>query len=499
MQSRFIKVLSGDRVYSILKKLNLLDTKKYSTEDLIKIVDEGRVSHTISGSFIKARENILITVLLQRPHTEEVINTFEVECKEKEIFPKTDELTRLIKLDMNLTRLQIAGDKDKEVGKITTISPDALKHYIEGRRLHLRGEYRSSIEEMQKAVAIDSEFAMAYRSMTSSFGDMGEYHAAWNAIQKAFEFSYKTSDREYYLIAAAYYSLYEETFYNAIEAYKQVLSLYPEDATALDNLGWIYYLIEEWDKAEELFLRNIRNDGEGLISCWNLEATYEALGKYGEAHKVISELAVDFPSQHIFHSAHANLYLLEGEYDRALEEMEKAAALHAGIKQQLPLFKGDIHVLKGEFEAAEQEYGKYAEITSAYRYSMAPLLYAQGRFREATEHLKKWPGMEKLLLDLYLRMECSDEALALMESLWERAEKRDDKRTKIEFLHWQGLAYVQKKEINRAIEIAEELKPLIYFGMNRLGGGDQHKHTVVYVDRRYSPPDGPQPGGGRHR
>ncbi|GAF71395.1 unnamed protein product, partial [marine sediment metagenome] len=174
MQSKFINILSGDRIFSILKKLNLLEVKKYSTEDLVKVSNEGRVNHTISGSFIKAGENIIITLLLQKPHTGDVIRSTRVECRgEEEIAPKVDELTKQIKLDLNLSREQIAADIDREVGKITTSSPEAYKYYSEGRKHFENNDYRKSIELMEKAIAIDPEFAMAYRSIAATYYSMG--------------------------------------------------------------------------------------------------------------------------------------------------------------------------------------------------------------------------------------------------------------------------------------------------------------------------------------
>ena len=58
MQSKFLYVLTRDRVLSILERLNLDSTKSYRTEDLIKVADEGGVNHTVTGSFIKAGENL---------------------------------------------------------------------------------------------------------------------------------------------------------------------------------------------------------------------------------------------------------------------------------------------------------------------------------------------------------------------------------------------------------------------------------------------------------
>ena len=467
-QSRFLRVLSSERLFQILSELDQLQAPTFSAEVLQEVARRGGVRHILVGGYTRANGVFRISATLQDPATGELIGSESLEgTGEQSFYTMVDDLTRRVKENFQLSQAEIADDIDKEIESITTSSPDALKHYIEGRRLHLRGEYFRSIGEMQKAVAIDSEFAMAYRSVSSSFGNMGMQPAKRNAIEKAFELSYKASDRERYLIAAEYYRLSEKTYDKAIEAFNQVLSLYPADTTTLSNLGLTYYSIEEWDKAAELYLQNIQRGYEGWISHWNLAEAYATQGKYQEAHEAISERAAEFPDQSRFPEKHATLYLFEGKYDYALEELEKAAALDAQTMQQFPMFKGDIHVLKGEFDEAEQEYGTYPEGSGTYRVSMATLFLAQGRFREAAEILQTRPVMEDLLAGLYLRSERPDEALAVLENMWARAVQRDDVWEKTGVLHAQGLAFTQKGDFETALKKADELKSLIESGLNR--------------------------------
>ena len=110
--------------------------RKYSSEDIGKIAAQTRATHVLRGSFIKAGESFIITAGLQKPGTGESSSALRLEASnEKDIIVKVDELTRQVKEGLNLTPAQIASDIEKEAGKITTSSPEALKYYIEGRRL----------------------------------------------------------------------------------------------------------------------------------------------------------------------------------------------------------------------------------------------------------------------------------------------------------------------------------------------------------------------------
>jgi TolB-like protein len=65
-QSRFISLLSYDEVYGILLALGLKDVQKYSSADLARIARQGRATHTITGSILKAGDKIILTLVSSR-------------------------------------------------------------------------------------------------------------------------------------------------------------------------------------------------------------------------------------------------------------------------------------------------------------------------------------------------------------------------------------------------------------------------------------------------
>jgi len=256
-QSRYINVLSGDRIFSILKKLNLLEAEKYSSEDLIKVANRGRVNHILKGSYIKVGNSFVITVMLQRPETGEAVSSRKVECKgEEEIPQKVDELTKMIKMDLNLSREQIAGDIDKQVGKISTSSPS--------------GHYSQSIPIYKRAVAIDPEFALVYANMGIAYFWLGSQSKAREYLQKALDLSDRVSDRERYFVQGMSYEGSDKTHDKSIEAYNKLLELYPDDNIGNNQLGLVYSLIEEWDKAIEPLISCIQRKDEFIWPYLNL-------------------------------------------------------------------------------------------------------------------------------------------------------------------------------------------------------------------------------------
>ncbi|MFX0206261.1 MAG: protein kinase [Candidatus Hodarchaeota archaeon] len=484
IQSKFIKVLPGDRVYSILKKLNLLDARKYSTEDLIRMADEGRANHTISGSFIKAGDNIVVTVLLQKPHTGEIINSLKVECRgEEEIVAKVDELTRQIKRDLNLAQEQIASDIDLNVGKITTSSPEAYKYYSNGIKYNWRGDFRQSIQFMGRAVALDPEFASAYRVMAVAYGNLG-YSTEWRKyLQKAFELSDRVSERERYRIQADFYRMSEKTYDKAIEAYNKLLELYPEDHIGNNNLGVLYRRLEEWDKAIERFEVGIQIETDPRIEYSNQAGSYRAKGMYDRAREVLEDYLINFSDHASIHNNLALNHLCQGKYDLALVEVDKALSL--SLAYYYIRMKGDIYHCKGDLTKAENDYKELLEKEEQAahlwgRNKLGALYLLKGKFEDSREQHKKGADLAEKLsekewkggyhFDLaysYLKSGNPKQALDECNTAWSSFDEIEDLYSQRFTLHYKGLAYLEMGLLKEAQRAADELKVMIEEGLNK--------------------------------
>jgi len=264
LQSKYIHVLTGDRLFKILEDLDKLEAKSYSSDVLNQVAARGGVNHILQGNYAKAGDAFRINVMLQKATTGEIIASEGMEgIGEASLFSMVDELTRRIKTHFNLTEEEIAGDIDKLVGKITTSSPEAYKYYIEGKKLSYKAENRQALEFYKKAVAVDPEFASAYRAMSMMCFNLRLYADSGKYIIKAFKLIDKgrVSDREGLLIQINYYIASEKTIAKSFEAFNELLEIYPESRDndirgARNIIGMKYSGLEEWDKAIEQFEYN---------------------------------------------------------------------------------------------------------------------------------------------------------------------------------------------------------------------------------------------------
>ncbi len=472
-QSKFINVLDGNTIYSILKKLNLDEARKYTKEDLLKIANAGGATHTLSGSLMKAGQNILLTLSLQKPVTKEVLSPISFECRsEEDIISKVDEAAGRIKSDLDLSPEQIAGDVDKEVGKITTSSPQAYKLYLQGREFHNQGEYEQGIAVQEKAVALDPEFAMAYYRMAADYNESGNPEKAKLFLQKALELSDRVSERERYLIQGYFECMSDKTFPQAISTYTKLLELYPEDFLGNMSLANAYMFLDEWDKATELCEANRKRKDPNLEVYTMLAFCYESKGLYEKAREILEKYAHDFSDNKRLRQEVSLTYLLQGQYDLALAEVNKAFSLAPTDSANNVLF-GRIYLLKEDFIAAEKEFQK---IDSAE--DLADLYLLEGKFGKSRIQLERElkRSSSKASYESYyhnslgkLLLKTGDFTAALkeFEKAWSEAVEAEERSSEHRAALWlKGLTQVKMNSIQEAQKTADELKTLAEKGIH---------------------------------
>jgi tetratricopeptide (TPR) repeat protein len=475
-QSKYVKVLSSDRLFSILRKLDLLEARSYATEDLHEVALQGQASHLLQGALTKAGDNFRINIRIQDINTGELIGSETAEGKGQESFHlMVDELTPKIKANFEFNEEEIASDIDKDIGKIMTSSPEAYKYYVEGRKYHNPGQYNLELEFMEKAVAIDPEFAMAYRAIATVYRNYRNFPEAKKYIEKALEFSDRLPDRDRYLIEGDSYSV-DKNFEKAFEAYSKLLALYPDDYTGNNNVGVLYDEREDWDNAIKYY-ELAYNTEKGLIALTNLADSYDAKGLHDKTKELYLDYLQNVSSEPGIHWRLASNYIVGLEFDLALEEMDKAIALNPRYN------KNSIYFLKGDFDLFEKacldrlkEEDKRSHLGARRR--LVTLYRTQGKFEEAKKQVQltielaeeldilnpiKWFRLD--LSYIYLITGEQKKALREMNFAMDQIEERQNRDFRMWALLAKSMVLLKMESFNEAEKVALTLKSVIEEGI----------------------------------
>jgi serine/threonine protein kinase len=482
-QSKYIKVLRGDKLFNILSHLNQLEAKSYSSDVLKEVAARGNVNHILQGNYTKAGENFRINIILHDTNTDELISSESVEGRGQEsIFSMVDELTRKIKANFKLSQEQLASDFDKNIGEITTSSPEAYRYFSEGMSYEFKSDLQEARRAYKRAVEIDPEFALSYDYLAMVTTTMGYFSEAKKYIEKAFELRDKASKREQYIIEGDYYSFFE-VYDKAIEAFTRLLQIYPEDWAGNIDLGSLYRDIEQWDKAVERFefLKQIKD--ESLYTYTNLSVLYMAKGLYDKSREVIEYFLNNFGEHNAIIQISARNYLCQGKLDLALNEIEKALSNDPTGSGPL-VSRGYINLCRGDLKAAEKDFKKLNEsaeknINVWGLWNLMHYYLLKGQFEQASQKSVQAIELEEQIRALtwkarFLRYKAY---IYLKTGKYKEALSEIEKAIKIYFEEWgiqqelflylKGYIYLEMESMDQAKKIAEELRVLTEKHMNK--------------------------------
>ena len=478
-QSRYIRVLTAERMNKILEDMNKLDAESYTAEDLKKIASLEGVTHFLNGAVTKFGEKIRLNISIQEASSWKTTWSDQIDGTENDMFAMVDVLTRTLKTQLNLTEEQISDDFDKAVAEVTTPNERALQFYIQARRAMNDTEWNLAIELFQRAVALDPDFAMAYRYLSGVYnhlalatGDQSYWDKLHEAGKKSLAAAKRRppSERERLTIEGAYIyqssDKYPAIVAQEMETFKKLLELYPDDDYGNLRLGTRYIQGENYDRAEK-HLKRIVDYTNDAFTFYHLSKIYLDQERYAEARDLLKLGMERFPNNFYIFQRMAKLHALQQEFDEALFWCDRGFEVEP-VQFQDSLVRGDILFFMGDFSAAEEEYRqchKSENNQTRIRASMSlfKIFKTQGRFEdariryeEAKQYLIKnvdWDfdpiniGMTRL----YARNGNIQEA----SRIWDEVV---DKPTRLKL---QGEIYTWAKQWAEAEEVIDEIERMI--------------------------------------
>jgi serine/threonine protein kinase/tetratricopeptide (TPR) repeat protein len=476
-QSRFIRVIDPSQMYGILKKLNLLERSNYTPEELNEISRRLLASHIVRGSLSKAGEQYRIELTLQSVPKLDIVAAENMDgTGDGSILTMVDNLAERLKTNLGLSSGQIATDINRDLGSVLSTSSEAVKFYLQGYRLSLLNNVNESIRCLEKAIALDPQFAMAYYWMSSDYSFYFRMKEARTYAQKAFDLRERVSEHDRYLIEANLYGLSEKTWDKSIEAYTKLTALYPDDLIADEGLGTIYFQLEEWDKAIEKWevLRRYKTESVGTYQ--GLSVCYLAKGQPDKARDVLEGYLETMGDNGFIRGNLVTAYCILGELDKAKKEADKA---YAQMPASVLMFKRLYLLCAEDFAALEALYKEW-EVTPNVPYPISGQSTAfalRGRLREARtsfeRNLKKYkekvdpasvPGVFSLLGDFLGKTGDVPSALSACGTAIQLARERGDRFKECIALYCRGIVEAQANKLTEAMQTAEEVRQAVEDG-----------------------------------
>ncbi|MBI3981952.1 MAG: hypothetical protein HY337_03515 [Gemmatimonadetes bacterium] len=257
-QSRAVRLMDATAIREALERMQRPDTarvegalaREIAQRESVKAIVDGDVGVLGSGYVVAAR-------LVGASDGAELLALRETAADAAGLIPAVDRLSKKLRerIGESLKTLRASEPLDR----VTTSSLDALRFYTRAEQAEQRGAVDESIRLLEQAIAEDTLFAMAYRKLGVVLGNAFRERSRIDAaLTKAFELRDRLPPLERGHAAAYYYSNVEQDAERAIDAYRSVLAIDPDDGRALNNQAVLLgSRLRRWPEAEASYRRAI--------------------------------------------------------------------------------------------------------------------------------------------------------------------------------------------------------------------------------------------------
>ncbi len=328
---------------------------KGKNEDLRAIGEKLGVANLLEGSVRKSGDRLRITVQLIKAEDGSNLWSEIYDRTLDDIFNVQDEIAAAVVSELQLTLLKSVTNN--------SMSPEAYNLYLEGKFLadtRSKQNFEKAIEKLQEALSLDSTAAPAWAEL----GSVYSYQAGYGYIPT------------------------EEGYTLARKASEKALSLNPELAEALDNIGWInmYYDLN-FSQANEVFSRALDLDPTNASALNNSAAIQGCLGHVDEAIALYNKAITADPLRPAGYNGLSLEYFYKGDWKKSEEAIRKVLEItpdYASAYYQL----ARIQLARNEGKAALESLEKEGD--ELWKLSGLSLAYAQlHRDEEANKVLKE--------------------------------------------------------------------------------------------------------------
>ncbi len=396
-ESKFIDVVSSQRLHDILRLLGEEDAGKLSKSLASQVAKRANARWMLQGSILQVEPNIIFTAQLVEVATGDAITSQRITGEPGEkIFTLVDRLTVDVKQNLALPDAAL-DERDPRVAAMTTESADAYRYYLEGRDYLWKLMPDLAWKSFDRSLAIDSTFALAHYGKSMCTAPRAELQAA---IDQAMKYLDNATNIDQLYIRSQHARLHGDIDSSA-SLLTAIVTRHPDEKNAWYRLGNLYWVEKHNNEiAIEMFLKAIDIDPLFKIVYNELAYLYHYTEQFEQSIWAINkyiELAPDEPNPY---DSRGDLYAYNGRVDDALESYQKAVEIDSSF--YFSLFKlGNMHRFKREYDEAERVYRVLAlkankQWRSLGRAALATIPMQQGKFEAALEVLQDAIGADNL-------------------------------------------------------------------------------------------------------
>jgi tetratricopeptide (TPR) repeat protein len=353
-QSPFLSLISEQRIQQTLRLMGRPADTKLTPEVARDLCQRAGSKAYLSGTISSLGSQYVIGINAVHCQTGDTLVQEQATANSKEqVLSALSEAATKLRGKLGES-LKTVKNLDTPIEQATTPSLEALQAYSLGRKtLVTQGDFTAALPLFQRAINLDSHFAMAYASLGTSYHNLGEKNLAAENTKKAYELRARVSEREKLYIESHYYHFVTGDLEKARQVYELWAKTYPRESVPPTNLGVLYQSLGQYEKTLAESREALRLSSGDAVIYGNLVICYINLNRLREARATAEEaLAKNLDS------ADLRLYLYELgflQHDTARMAQQMAWAMgKPGQESLLLYFEAETAAYSGQLTKARE-------------------------------------------------------------------------------------------------------------------------------------------------
>jgi tetratricopeptide (TPR) repeat protein/DNA-binding winged helix-turn-helix (wHTH) protein len=424
-RSKNLTILSRQQLRTLLDRAGRPATDRIPLEEALVIGQKSKATIVITGSFARLGDQIRIDAQLHDARDGQLLAAERlVVDRPAEILTQVDLLS--LKLASHLGAPQQPANEN--LVSVMTNDLAAYRYYSLGVEKAQAVENQEAIALLEKAIALDSDFAMAYARIGYTYVmSWGRSEEGKPYLEKAFKLTERLSEKDR-LNIAAWYAVANQDYSAAIRSFQEIIVRYPLEVESYHLLGGLLRGENRPHEAIEILKQGLVIDSEAGELYNRLGANYSDLGRHDEAISMFQRYVRLSPDEPNSHDSLGMGYQWAGRYPEAIQEYERALMLKPDFYISIIHLANTLYQT-GRYREALEQFQRYLKIvpSNAERSrglnAIAHVQRSKGRLVEAERAARQAMARDPSTFDQLLEVVLEKGDLSGAENLAQRLEQ----------------------------------------------------------------------------
>ncbi len=288
-QSPFLKIMEDEQMQRVRSLMSLPPGARVTNPIAREICVREGAAATIDGTIASLGKNYVLTLQAVACQDGVTLAREQIQAEDKEhVLSAVGTAATAMRGKLGESHNSI-GKLNRPLEEATTPSLEALQNYTAGYSELSQGQSLAAVPLLERAIALDPNFAMAYYYLGIAFGVAGDKARAQEHAKQAFRLIDRVSEFERASIAPFYYSATGELD-KALDGYKLGIHNYPRYWGFRNNLSGLYTDLGQYEEGLKEGLEAARLQPNVEPPYRRLLDAYICLDRLGEAKELAQKV-----------------------------------------------------------------------------------------------------------------------------------------------------------------------------------------------------------------